>query len=644
MSARGESRVRPFVLLTLVGALAFCVAAPCDALASTSVGPATWAGLRPADDSAVIQARPTISVEAFDPIGIKQRDYAIFVDGVALRPGFSYRLLGWQGSVPILDRRYATLTASIRYDLPYGLHGVQARVTNNAGIQSEHAWSFSRAGTPALDEPIPAPGSVTTQRTPTLSVRVLSNSMGLTGSFTIDAVTVPGVFNPATGVFSAVLAGPLALDAVQHVTVSATNALGFTATFEWEFTVDVRLPLMPVTGCKECHADQPGAHPMTDCDACHSLSGPLGEEGVSGAPHSPYYIYSPEYECTFCHARSFPSVPPLHQFSPDPYHVSTYACTECHSRNLDSEHNRATLTCLTCHASTDPQVVAAIKTGSTACDSCHVVHGDLGALHTYAAMDVSCQAAGCHVNAIINQHEQYVGEGNRYPEYQDACALCHANTDPERIPSDATVDCSDCHPGEPHPANLHETTVNCDACHAIGNVASVHGDNCGSCHPTPANDLVTWNMTCQQAGCHAAPLHPAMDYFDHQFEWMGTYYGTDCWSCHEEEEWGCTPTCHPHVYERVPPATTSNVQPDYVGTATILLTATDAGEPIPSSVPSGVKATYYRLDGGAIQIGATVVVPPPSSGSTSHKLEYWSMDWALNTEIHHVVTFTVSAS
>jgi hypothetical protein len=92
------------------------------------------------------------------------------------------------------------------------------------------------------------------------------------------------------------------------------------------------------------------------------------------------------------------------------------------------------------------------------------------------------------------------------------------------------------------------------------------------------------------------------------------------------------------IPDTVAPATTANASTgaSFTGTATILLTATDTGV-------AGVKATYWRLDGGAVQTGTTVTVAPPTSGSASHTLQYWSVDNQSNTETAKSINFTVTA-
>ena len=78
------------------------------------------------------------------------------------------------------------------------------------------------------------------------------------------------------------------------------------------------------------------------------------------------------------------------------------------------------------------------------------------------------------------------------------------------------------------------------------------------------------------------------------------------------------------------PVTTSDAVATYVASATIKLTATDAG--------SGVASTFYRLDGGAQTAGTTI-----STVVGSHTLEFWSVDVAGNAEVHTTVAFTVKA-
>jgi hypothetical protein len=85
--------------------------------------------------------------------------------------------------------------------------------------------------------------------------------------------------------------------------------------------------------------------------------------------------------------------------------------------------------------------------------------------------------------------------------------------------------------------------------------------------------------------------------------------------------------------DKTAPVTTSDALASYVGTATIMLVATDAGG-------SAVAHTYYKLDAGAQVESRTVVV----SSVGTHTVEFWSVDGAANTETpHKTATFKITA-
>jgi hypothetical protein len=87
--------------------------------------------------------------------------------------------------------------------------------------------------------------------------------------------------------------------------------------------------------------------------------------------------------------------------------------------------------------------------------------------------------------------------------------------------------------------------------------------------------------------------------------------------------------------DTTPPTTTSNALSSYTGTATVTLTATD------NSGGSGVRTTFYRIDGGTAVPGTTIVIAPPLTGSVSHTIAFWSVDNGGYTEVEKSVTFTV---
>jgi len=83
--------------------------------------------------------------------------------------------------------------------------------------------------------------------------------------------------------------------------------------------------------------------------------------------------------------------------------------------------------------------------------------------------------------------------------------------------------------------------------------------------------------------------------------------------------------------------TSSDALSEYTGPALITLSATDDSY-------LGALYTYYRLNGGPVQFGTTVVVPAPETGTAIYTLEYWSEDWSGNIEAPaNMVFFTVAS-
>ena len=127
----------------------------------------------------------------------------------------------------------------------------------------------------------------------------------------------------------------------------------------------------------------------------------------------------------------------------------------CHVRNLTVEHNRylshttgAAITCLTCHTSTDPRVVAAIAAGSRACRDCHTISGN----HPYGDID--------HI------------------------------ADVAETPDTSGVTCGSCH------------AMDLAAEHDKASSSSAGADDCVTCHETPRDSFGTWGQGCSQGDCH----------------------------------------------------------------------------------------------------------------------------------------------
>ena len=97
-----------------------------------------------------------------------------------------------------------------------------------------------------------------------------------------------------------------------------------------------------------------------------------------------------------------------------------------------------------------------------------------------------------------------------------------------------------------------------------------------------------------------------------------------------EQHREATHVSHTFRIDTVAPVTMSSFNPatgaNYNATQTVTLTASDTGG-------SGVKATYYKVDSGAV---TTYTAPFTISGDATHTFIYYSVDNANNTETAHV--------
>jgi len=159
-------------------------------------------------------------------------------------------------------------------------------------------------------------------------------------------------------------------------------------------------PEMPVTvDCGDCHDDHGDPPP---CDDCHGLS--------EYHPGTPSDMHTP---------------------------ADVTGCTPCHNASLTQEHygkqtgGGSPIECMTCHGSSDPDVIAAIGSGNSACSACH----DVG--------------AGGHESAHTGIE-------------QDGCSACHSFSD-QFFTNHAAVDCDQCHtsPTAINPA----LDYSCGSCH-----------------------------------------------------------------------------------------------------------------------------------------------------------------------------------
>ncbi|MGB4440634.1 MAG: discoidin domain-containing protein [Coriobacteriia bacterium] len=263
------------------------------------------------------------------------------------------------------------------------------------------------------------------------------------------------------------------------------------------------------------------------CRSCHAST--LPEE------HEAYLARYPDYAttCALCHKNPTLSLTgktatcaDCHEIHGDipTLHTATAseACVRCHgSADLRVLHgDTMDASCTTCHNATFD------LTGKTAeCTTCHYnseggvpFHASMDGLHIGLGTTGTCEGAGCHPSRDITMiHERFIGPGKQYSQYEDTCALCHINDDPDRIDWATTTGgtCANCH-GVPHDRMNHVATSvqsqDCFGCHDDWVPATHAADpstggswaNCDTCHNNPLLGDLTYTKTSSDCeGCHA---------------------------------------------------------------------------------------------------------------------------------------------
>ncbi|MHB1342754.1 MAG: S-layer homology domain-containing protein [Thermoleophilia bacterium] len=255
--------------------------------------------------------------------------------------------------------------------------------------------------------------------------------------------------------------------------------------------------------------------------------------------------------------------PAIH--SPDAALSSTYAScagASCHELNLFSQHVvKLGLPCTTCHASTRPEVAAAIaaygRTGVK--QGCRACHGpDAGRHEAAHELDdpVPTACILCHARNLIAEH---------VTAHQVTCAACHG---PGASPAAAAVVatfggsnplnpiCTDCHAVSHADLAARHTASEleeCRLCHRIA-LPDEHarasstgaGSGCATCHPLP--QAFSGSGLC--ADCHktggAAPVrHLAIEGAHNSVSSCAIpgCHATDLRVVHQGASEGCG-TCH----------------------------------------------------------------------------------------------------
>ena len=275
--------------------------------------------------------------------------------------------------------------------------------------------------------------------------------------------------------------------------------------------------LLNTGNCGDCH----NANVVTEhvtirllaCATCHASTNSTVQATIAkgrGTNGQPVY-------CSDCHLNAG-----NHSQAHDKVGLPTGAtgCTACHDANVVIEHvDHRGLTCITCHASTDPNHVAAIKAGMAGTQvDCYSCHKGVDHVAAHNMTDVpSTECSSCHNKNVATEHSV-----NRTL----ACTVCHANTAYASIiakgMNGTMVLCTDCHGASIDHKAAHDMTVvpstGCATCHDK-NVVVEHVDKrklaCSVCHASTVPAVVK-AIADGQAGvsvsclaCHTMPNHHA---------------------------------------------------------------------------------------------------------------------------------------
>lgn len=530
--------------------------------AASAFAASTYFEQTPGVNAVNTTAMPLISVKVSDPVGIST-GFQMKIDGVSRTPkvkwgpGNAWVQLYYQPTSPLAN----------------GSHTVYASVFTNAGRTST-TWSFSQQVQPTVGPMAPADGSTVDTQKPTISAVVNTNGGSLTSyTMTVDGLGVTPAYDAATKTVSYTPATRLANDRVHTASLTVVDSGGASTTVTWNFTVQIYASMVDTAGCTECHTTYPTAHPMSNCVACHEDNGPSpaywNMEDLTPVHGADYLL---GIDCAYCHTSMYPAVPRHPANIGDVHQTATnMSGCACHVADLTTEHNRYTtdsggsITCASCHASTDPQVQAGMAAGTRMCPDCHTIPAG----HPYAEIDhvadvgetadLSGKTCGsCHEMDLMAEHEKSssasAGRGcvtchgsprDSFETWNQSCAqggchsgatAMHAGQSAAHQPSAAAADCqgSGCH-SFTDVAALHaaaskviaETTyTSCSVCHRAGATAT---KECATCH---ADRL--------EPHGYDVPMHTATDAASTACAGSGCHAGTEAMPLHSG---GCA-TCH----------------------------------------------------------------------------------------------------
>jgi predicted CxxxxCH...CXXCH cytochrome family protein len=394
-----------------------------------------------------------------------------------------------------------------------------------------------------------------------------------------------------------------------------------------------------------------GANYGFDCNECHKGNSHgngsfqdvfLDKSGISAGTAASYNGTIRTCSTLYCHSNGSSVATGLTPAGSVVWGSNKLDCGGCHgnppayANNTPKANNHGShpFGCQTCHAATTGD-------GLTIANRSRHVNGsyDLAAgpgatfSYTFAANGGSCSNVSCHpglgFDAKWGSNVDHVanltaGDITIFPEQTD------------------------------HDPWSQTMTEQCSLCH-YANIAAQHNYNCAVCHSgtTPAASGInkvngSWDKNCQSGLCH--PTIHSNAAFESVFN-NHELIVHSCESCHVDGSGGAyggntgdnCAWCHTPartvaaVGDHLAPVTTSDAQASYLGTATVHLTATDAG--------SGVSLTLSSSDTNHRywNTGSEVYLPAPASGSKTYAVWFYSTDHAMNVESVKQVSVTVSS-
>lgn len=227
--------------------------------------------------------------------------------------------------------------------------------------------------------------------------------------------------------------------------------------------------------CGQCH--NLGVLPehlnrTSNCQTCHSSTNPSVVSTIAAGRAGT------AVNCANCHGGD------KHVTQHDKVSVAV-DCAQCHTLGVLPEHLTRKSTCVTCHSSAKPEVLAAITAGkagtAVTCVNCH---GSVNHIAQHDKASVAAECASCHKLGVVQEHLSR----------KSTCQTCHGSASSQVQATIAAgragtaVNCVNCHGQYNHP-NAHVGKVaapynDCNSCH-ITNLVDLHaqkGFQCATCH------------------------------------------------------------------------------------------------------------------------------------------------------------------